>query len=425
VAAATVLAEVAVVRVVALVAIDTGVADVAVLARQVALLTRHGYVQADERVAGEVMIEAHALAPPGRRVALGAIAPELAQMHVVRAVTAQALGRQLLGGDVGRVTGVAGNLLVAADQRPMSIAGMIEVRRLPLLVSMAVAAVLAETPGVRVLRAVAAKTILWHLVLEIPRAMAVVAGDLLVHAFQRETGLLVIELGGLPPLRRVALAALGAPLPVVHVIRLMAGAAFLRRVAIAIAEVAGGALDLGVLVVQRKASLAVVIRHVMPRGGVVAGTAIASELAFVGFLLLVTGKAIGGGLSETLVRRMAAITGHVSVHALERVLGLRVVELLAAELDDVRIAPQMLGMTGMTLGILDPRQMTVESALLPQVGGDIFMAIETQLRLAIAIAAVMALRALFFVLRVRRGELAGHEQCFRIHGFSGRCRQQP
>src|SRR4029077_12658338 len=133
--------------------------------------------------------------------------------------------------------------------------------------------------------------------------------------------------------------------------------------------------DLGVLVVQRKARLAVVIGHVMPRGGVVAGTAIASELAFVGFLLLVTGKAIGGGLSETLVRRMAAITGHVSVHALERVLGLRVVELLAAELDDVRIAPQMLGMTGMTLGILDPRQMTMESALLPQVGGDIFVAI--------------------------------------------------
>jgi hypothetical protein len=25
---------------------------------------------------------------------------------------------------------------------------------------------------------------------------------------------------------------------------------------------------------------------------------------------------------------------------------------------------------------------------------------------------------------VRRGELAGHEQCFRIHGFSGTCRQQ-
>src|SRR4029077_18760221 len=123
------------------------------------------------------------------------------------------------------------------------------------------------------------------------------------------------------------------------------------------------------------------------------------------------------GLSETLVRRMAAITRHVSVHALERVLGLRVVELLAADLADVRIAPQMLGMTGMTLGILDPGQMTVESALLPQVGGDVFVAIETQLRLAIAIAAVMALRALFFVLRVRRGELAGHEQCLRIHGF--------
>jgi hypothetical protein len=136
------------------------------------------------------------------------------------------------------------------------------------------------------------------------------------------------------------------------------------------------------------------------------------------------GEAIGGGFAKTLVRRMAAIAGHVSVHALERVLSLCVVELLAAEFDDVRIAPEMLRMTGMTLGILDPRQMAVETALLMQVGGDILMAIEAQLRLPIAVAAVMALRALFFVLRVRRGELARHEQCFRIDGFSGTCRQQ-
>jgi hypothetical protein len=77
-ATAAVLAKVAVVGVVALVAIDTGMADVAVLARQVALLARHGHVQADQRIAGEVVIKAHALTPAGRCVALGAVAPELA-----------------------------------------------------------------------------------------------------------------------------------------------------------------------------------------------------------------------------------------------------------------------------------------------------------------------------------------------------------
>ncbi len=53
-----------------------------------------------------------------------------------------------------------------------------------------------------------------------------------------------------------------------------------------------------------------------------------------------------------------------------------------------------------------------------QVAGDLLVAIEAQLRLAIAIGAVMAQRALLFVFHMSGAELAWHEERFRIHGLS-------
>jgi len=60
-----------------------------------------------------------------------------------------------------------------------------------------------------------------------------------------------------------------------------------------------------------------------------------------------------------------------------------------------------------------------KTASLMQVRGDLLMAIQTQLRLAIAIGAVVAQRALLFVFHVSGAQLARHQECLRIHGFSG------
>src|SRR5258707_525103 len=49
---------------------------------------------------------------------------------------------------------------------------------------------------------------------------------------------------------------------------------------------------------------------------------------------------------------------------------------------------------------------------------------QTQLRLAIAIGAVVAQRALLFVFHVSGAQLARHQERLRIHGFSGSSRYQ-
>ncbi len=99
---------------------------------------------------------------------------------------------------------------------------MVKAGGLPLLATVAGAAVLAEPQGVRVLCLVAAEALARQLVLEIARAVTVVAGDAVVHTLECEAGLLlVIELRLLPALGDVALGALDPTVAVVHVVRLV------------------------------------------------------------------------------------------------------------------------------------------------------------------------------------------------------------
>src|ERR1700730_19227719 len=124
VASSAVLAEVALVHVVLLVTVDALVADVAVLARQMALLAWNRDVQADQRKLREVVIETHTGAPALRRVAVIAFLAEMAGVHVVRPVAAQALGGQLLRGHTRGMAGMTGDLLVLAHEGPLGVARM-------------------------------------------------------------------------------------------------------------------------------------------------------------------------------------------------------------------------------------------------------------------------------------------------------------
>src|SRR5690242_17695167 len=135
-----------------------------------------------------------------------------------------------------------------------------------------------------------------------------------------------------------------------------------------------------------------------------------------------TGGAFGRRLAEGLAARMAGITRSRQVRAAQREVGQLVIELLAAELDNVGIAPVVLGMTGAALRGCDGAKTTVKPTTVTHVARDFLVAIEAQLRLAVAIAAVMARGALLLVLGVLAAELAGHEQGFRVDGhgtFSG------
>lgn len=60
----------------------------------------------------------------------------------------------------------------------------------------------------------------------------------------------------------------------------------------------------------------------------------------------------------------------------------------------------------------------MEAALVREVGGDLLVAVQAQMRLSVTVAAVVALSALLFVLRVGSTQLPGHEQRLGVHGFS-------
>ncbi len=104
---------------------------------------------------------------------------------------------------------MAVELLVLAGERPVSVAAMLEIRRLPGSVAMALAAVFGEAARVRILSLVAAETGFRHLVVQVAAAVAVLAVQACVVAQQRESGFLcVVELLGLPTRGRVAVGAL-------------------------------------------------------------------------------------------------------------------------------------------------------------------------------------------------------------------------
>src|SRR5256884_9570054 len=110
-------------------AVDTLLADVAVLAGQMALLARNRDVQTHQRKAREIVIEAHAGAPARRRVALIAFLAELAGVHVVRPVAAHAFGGQLLRRHARGMAGVAPALLVPAGEGPPWVARRVKASR--------------------------------------------------------------------------------------------------------------------------------------------------------------------------------------------------------------------------------------------------------------------------------------------------------
>ena len=256
-----------------------------------------------------------------------------------------------------------------------------------------------------------AETVLWQLVIEATRAMTILTVDARVNAFERESRFLgVVELGRLPSRGGVTFAAALATLALVDVVGRMAGDALAGRVLVAVAEMALHTRNFEVLFPQRECRFAVIELHASPRAGLVASRALFAELALVRLHLLMAGQAIRGSIAEELVRPMTAVTGQAAVCALKHKVGHRMVELLGDQFDDIRVAAQMLRVTGAALRRIDTGKPAVESTSLRGVRRDVLVAGETQRALTAAIGAVVTLRAVFLVLGVRSDHFSGHQQ---------------
>src|SRR5690348_16012123 len=142
---------------------------------------------------------------------------------------------------------VAVNFLMLAGQRPVSISRVVESRRFPLLVAMALPTLLTEPAAMGVLRQVTAEALSRDPVFQVAAAMTILTVDACMDTLQTKTSLLaMIELGVLPTDCGMTGAALRAAFSMVHVVRRVAGAALLGSAAVPVAEMARHARNVAV-----------------------------------------------------------------------------------------------------------------------------------------------------------------------------------
>ena len=133
---------------------------------------------------------------------------------------------------------------------------------------------------------------------------------------------------------------------------------------------------------------------VMPGSCVVARAAIAAQLAFVRLLFLMAIDAFGPSLPIRLPGSVTARTGDAGMRVPQGEVRTVVIKLTATQFDVCRHPTEMLGVASSALRGRNAREMSVKAALRRNVRRDVLMAVQAQPRLSLAVAAVVAERAL-------------------------------
>ena len=314
---------------------------------------------------------------------------------------------------------VAIHVHVFPDELPASIARMVECGLAPLLCLVATGTVSSHAACMNILALVAADTVLWQLILQVPRTVAVLTVQVRVRAFQRKSSFLeVIEAGGFPAAGGMTTGAFRTALAAMHVVRRMAGDTLRWCPLVAIAEMTLHAPDRLMFVMQWKAGPVVIEAHMLPYLRIVAGSAILPQPALVRLLRLMTRDAFARGITKRFAGLMAAAARQIEMRALQREIGPGMIELLAAEFHDVCFTTLMLGVARTALGGLDSLQTAVKSAVCADVRRDGLVTVETQLPLAPTVAAVVTILALLLQFLMGRGQFARHEKLLRVHSCS-------
>src|SRR6202011_120645 len=121
-----------------------------------------------------------------------------------------------------------------------------------------------------------------------------------------------------------------------------------------------------------------------------------------------------GRLAPGLAFFVACLTAQPRVCALEREVGEAMIELRAAELNDVGLAALVLGMAGPALADAGVGHAAVIALMLLGIRCDGLVAVHAQRGLSLDVGAVMAVCAIVFLLYVRARDLARHQQGFDV-----------
>ncbi len=209
--------------------------------RGVTLRARDDHMQTGQRVARLVMIEID-FRPLGSLMTPSALAAQAAAVRFVGPMAVQALASELLIRNRGCVAGVAIELRVGALEAETSLRGVIEIRHPPVLVSVAIAALLSEPGSVAVVRSMTAGAVFRHWILRVAATMAIPTSDRGVPAEEGKARFArVIESLRAPVGRRMTACALRSLTALVNIIGQVTAGALPGCAFVLLAGMAGGA----------------------------------------------------------------------------------------------------------------------------------------------------------------------------------------
>ena len=140
---------------------------------------------------------------------------------------------------------------------------------------------------------------------------------------------------------------------------------------------------------QPEARLVMIEFSAGPTRRTVALAARLAELPAMHVVGLVAIDAVGWSLAPCYAGLVATVAHERGMRALEREVGQAVVELPTAELHDIGFAALVLGVTRVTFTDTRVGHASVIAVMLPEVAGDLFVAIETQRGLRPHIGAIV------------------------------------
>jgi len=371
------------------------------------------------------VLEFDFLDPSPLAVTIFAAWTEAVLVNIVRPVTVVAAGSRFFLFDGSFVTGLAGKTAVLPSQGEFRVPVVVEPDLFPTIGTMAGGAVGTVASLVNIVVDVAGAAFRLFLLLGERVCVARVAFHLAVASQKLEARIPVVvePVFFLPAVGGMALLTIGTETAFVGIVQAMAVITLLRRLLVALTNVALPACDLHVVALKGKAGSAFVIEVDFAPGAVdmTLGT-FTAQPAFVGVVLSVAIHAAGRGLPVLLPRFVAVLAGNLRMRACPRKIGAAMIEGLPVQKNDIRPAPIMLRVASAAAGRRHILDSPVKPSFAEDIVSDVLVAFNAELLLPSPAERFVAFAASIFELGMALDDRSGHDQAFEVLGPGGtRC----
>lgn len=214
-----------------------------------------------------------------------------------------------------------------------------------------------------------------------------------------------------PVLFRMTITALLSIAPCMYIIQQVATMALLRCILVYLINMAAVAVQLCVFFTQSEIRLVMIKIRASPGAFCMAISTFFTEDTLVDIIFFVARYACGRGAPVFFFPYMTAFAANNRVCASKRIISCTVVKGLSVQLDDIRIAAYMIGMTMTALGFPCLRT-SMKTMPAHDVGIDFLMAVPAKRALFLFAERLVTAVAFLFIFRMALNNLAWHHQCF-------------